>query len=79
MLLDCASNNKLITYPRAKIGVSGRLSDVCSRCSSRGLCTMRFGKPFGIMRLRVFVPHDAGGGGGGGCGAPGGPDDRCLS
>jgi len=26
------------TYPLAKIGVSGRLHEVCRRCSSRGDC-----------------------------------------
>jgi hypothetical protein len=40
------------TYPRAKMGVSGRLQDVCRRRSSRGLCAERFGKPLLANLLR---------------------------
>lgn len=39
------------SYPLAKIGVSGKLQEVCSRLSSLGLCADRFGNAPDIIRL----------------------------
>lgn len=50
------------THPRANIGVSGRLHDVCNRLSSRGLCAERLGKPLLIRRLRDDVLDGRSGG-----------------
>lgn len=58
-------------YPRAKIGVSGKLHDVCKRRSSRGLCAERLGKPLLAIRLRDDVLDGKSGGSvrpGGECG-----------
>lgn len=51
-----------ITYPLAKIGVSGKLHDVCKRLSSRGLCAERFEKPLLAKRLRDDVLDGKSGG-----------------
>jgi hypothetical protein len=48
------------SYPLAKIGVSGRLHDVCRRLSSRGLWAARRGKPEIIRRLEL-LPGRSGG------------------
>lgn len=51
-----------ISYPRAKIGVSGKLHEVCNRLSSRGLCADRLGKPLLMRRLRDDVLDGKSGG-----------------
>lgn len=42
----------IANYPRANIGVSGKLQDVCKRRSSRGLCAERLGNAPDMMRRR---------------------------
>lgn len=54
--------NSWTTYPRAKIGVSGKLQDVCKRRSSRGLCADRLGNPLLMRRLRDDVLDGKSGG-----------------
>lgn len=58
----CNQSYTNISHPRAKIGVSGKLHDVCNRLSSRGLWAERLGKPLLMRRLRDDVLDGRSGG-----------------
>lgn len=48
------------TYPRENIGVSGRLQEVCKRCSSRGDCLIFLLFPYDpILRLDLHAVSQA--------------------